>query len=143
MSDQSLIRRRSLLKASAAGAGFLAAGGTGLFAASSVAQNLFLAGAAAGSTVIEAWPTSPLTMNPFTDPLVVPQAARPVPFDTYSTWKHWKSGSYIIPGPGTGQQDAQGQTHQIYPGQSKTLDGRPNPVAGYASPLIYQIKVQL
>jgi hypothetical protein len=82
MSNHFLIRRRQLLKAGAAGAGFLAMGGAGLFSAGPMAQRL-LGGAAAAQTYIEVFPTSPLILNPFTDPLPIPQAARPIanPYD--------------------------------------------------------------
>src|SRR2546421_7683309 len=119
MSGQFSIRRRQLLKAGAAGAGFLALGGAGVFGAGSAAQRLsFLNGdpASAAALQIEAWPTSPLIKTPFVDPLPIPQASRPVPQSEWSTWKHWQTGQSIVPGPGAGQQDAQGQTHQIWPG---------------------------
>jgi FtsP/CotA-like multicopper oxidase with cupredoxin domain len=140
MSGQFSIRRRQLLKAGAAGAGFLAMGGVGLLGAGSAAQRLsFLNGdpASAAALQIEAWPTSPLIKTPFVDPLPIPQASRPVPQSEWSTWKHWQTGQSIVPGPGAGQQDAQGQTHQIWP-SSLQYQGRALP-----DPLIYQIKLQL
>src|ERR671927_59722 len=83
MSNHFLIRRRQLLKAGAAGAGFLAMGGAGLFSAGPMAQRL-LGGAAAAQTYIEVFPTSPLILNPFADELPIPQAARPVGSDANS-----------------------------------------------------------
>ena len=143
MSDQRLISRRSLLKATAAGAGFLALGGAGFASAAPIAQRLLLGGVGADSLYIEAWPTSPLILNPFTDELLIPQATRPVPQSVWSNWKHWKTGASIVPGPGAGKQDDMGQTHSVYPGVATKLDGSPNPTANYPWPLIYQIKLQV
>src|SRR5947199_5794086 len=55
MSDQFLLRRRQLLKAGAAGAGFLALGGAGLFSAAPVAQRLLRA-VSADQLYIEVFP---------------------------------------------------------------------------------------
>ena len=139
MSGQFQVRRRQLLKVSAAGAGFFALGGAGLLSTQAAAQKLGLvsrAAANAGSVYIEAWPTSPLVKTPFVDPLPIPQALRPTPQSLWSTWRHWQTGQSIVPGPGVGQQDAQGQTHQLWPSQL-TYQGKRLP-----DPLIYQIKVQ-
>ena len=95
------------------------------------------ASADAANIYIEAWPTSPLIKTPFVDPLPIPQALRPVPQSVWSTWRHWQTGQPIVPGPGPGQQDDMGQTHQIWP-SSLTYQGKPLP-----DPLIYQIKLQL
>ena len=114
MSNELVFRRRQLLKAGAAGAGFLAMGGAGLFSAGPLAQRL-LGTAAAAQSAIEAFPTSPLILNPFNDLLPVPTALAPVPKAVWSTWTHWKTGASIVPGPGVGQQDANGATHQLLP----------------------------
>ena len=67
---------------------------------------------------IETFPTSPLILSPFTDPLVVPKAMAPVPSSEYSTWAK-------PPGPGVGQQNSLGnQQHQIYSDQI----GAPEPL---------------
>jgi len=76
-------------------------------------------------TAIEVLPTSPLILNPFSDFLFVPTPLIPVPATDVANWKN-------KPGPGVGQQDSDGGTHQIWP---STL-GRPDPI-------IYQIKVQV
>jgi FtsP/CotA-like multicopper oxidase with cupredoxin domain len=135
------MRRRQLLKVSAAGAGFAALGGLGVFGASSAAQKLgFLnsgsASASADSIYIEAWPTSPLIKTPFVDHLPIPTALRPIDPTIWQNWKHWDTGQPIVPGPEAGCQDADGQTHQIWPSQMM-YQGKPLP-----DPLIYQIKVQ-
>ncbi len=82
---------------------------------------------APGLQAIEAFPTSPLILNPFTDPLPVPQAARPV--DT-SKWTNKPSGA-------SGCQDSDGYTHQMWPGQAGTV------CANMPQPIIYQNKLQV
>jgi FtsP/CotA-like multicopper oxidase with cupredoxin domain len=87
----------------------------GAFAATSTAlgDNLFY---------IEAFPTSPLILSPFSDPLPIPKAMAPVPQSEYSGWDE-------PPGPGQGQQNSlRNQQHQIWPGQ-----------IGYPDPLVYKI----
>jgi FtsP/CotA-like multicopper oxidase with cupredoxin domain len=78
-----------------------------------------------GQGAIEAWPVSPLLLQPFTDPLPIPRALAPVPAAEVATWRNQ-------PGPEAGRQDSYGSTHQIWPNQ-----------LGYPSPLIYQIKLQV
>jgi FtsP/CotA-like multicopper oxidase with cupredoxin domain len=115
MSDQFLIRRRQLLKAGAAGAGFLAMGGAGLFSAAPVAQRL-LGAAAADQTYIEVFPTSPLILNPFTDALPIPQAAKPVGWDYNTVASYFASKGLPAATPVKGgQQDANGAVHQLGP----------------------------
>jgi FtsP/CotA-like multicopper oxidase with cupredoxin domain len=78
-----------------------------------------------GLNAIEAFPTSPLILQPFTDPLPVPQAQAPVAASVVATWAN-------KPGAGVGQQDSSGGTHQLYPGQAGT------PVESYPAPLVYR-----
>jgi FtsP/CotA-like multicopper oxidase with cupredoxin domain len=137
MSNPILMRRRQLLKAGAASAGLLALGSSGLLSARPLAQRLLLGGASAASLYVEAFPTSPLLLSPFTDPLPIPQALTPVPAAVWQNWTHWTTGRSIVPGPGAGQQDASGSTHQLWPSQLQ-YKGRALP-----DPLVYQIKVQL
>jgi hypothetical protein len=129
MTDQHLFRRRELLKASAAGAGFVAATGAGLLSAGPLAQRL-LSTAAAAQTYIEVFPTSPLILNPFKDALPIPQAARPVAdADGY-----FKARNLPVPNPiKGGLQDANGAAHQIGPADL----GMTN------KPLVYHVRVQL
>jgi FtsP/CotA-like multicopper oxidase with cupredoxin domain len=62
-----------------------------------------------GLFYIEAFPTSPLILSPFTDKLTVPKALRPVPEAEYSAWTN-------PPGGGPGQQNSlRNQQHQIWP----------------------------
>jgi FtsP/CotA-like multicopper oxidase with cupredoxin domain len=129
MSEQFLIRRRSLLKASAAGAGLLGAGGLGLLTAERMASGLLSTdSASAESLYIEAFPTSPLILNPFTDDLPIPQAARPVPYETYKKWGQQ---------PGKYNQDHTGQTHQYWPSEMMYKGSK------MPEPIIYQIKLAL
>ena len=72
---------------------------------------------------IEAFPTSPLILAPFTDELFIPTALRPVQ----------PSDLTPAPGPGLGQQNSLGnETHQIWPSQ-----------IGFPDPIIYQINDQV
>jgi FtsP/CotA-like multicopper oxidase with cupredoxin domain len=92
-------------------------GADGAFAATSAAlgDKLFY---------VEAFPTSPLILSPFTDPLPIPKAAVPVPKSEYSAWPK-------PPGPGVGQQSSLGnQQHQIWPSQ-----------IGYPDPIVYKFDV--
>ena len=73
----------ALAAAQGVGAPFLAQRGLlsadGAFAATSMAL-------ADGGLFIEKFPTSPLILSPFTDPLPVPKALRPVPQSTFTAW---------------------------------------------------------
>ncbi len=72
---------------------------------------------------IEAFPTSPLILAPFTDELFIPTALRPVQ----------PSDLRPAPGPGIGQQNSlRNETHQIWPSQ-----------IGFPDPIIYQINDQV
>ena len=77
-----------------------------------------------GVDAIEAFPTSPFVLNPFTDPLPVPRALSLVPKAELDTWKY-------KPGPGIGQQASDGSAfsrHSIWPD---------------AEPLVYQIRLDV
>jgi FtsP/CotA-like multicopper oxidase with cupredoxin domain len=63
------LSRRDMLK--------LSAGGAGLFALTASGFAVPRGFGAGGSLYLEAFPTSPLILNPFSDPLVIPQALRP------------------------------------------------------------------
>ncbi len=69
----------------------------------------------------EPFPTSPLILSPFKDPLPIPKALRP---SDPTKWKDPRTGSLAPPGPGIGQQDSRGSTHQVWP----SLLGLPNPI---------------
>jgi FtsP/CotA-like multicopper oxidase with cupredoxin domain len=69
----------------------------------------------------EPFPTSPLILSPFTDPLPIPKAYRP---SDPSTWRDPRTGALAPPRPGRGGQDSDGGTHQVWP---STL-GLPEPI---------------
>jgi hypothetical protein len=72
----------------------------GLFDATSIAF--------ADSLDTEAFPTSPLILNPFQDALVIPKALAAEPWIEYTNWKQ-------PPGPGVGQQNSLGnERHQVW-----------------------------
>jgi FtsP/CotA-like multicopper oxidase with cupredoxin domain len=119
------LNRRDLLKLSGM-AGLTALGRRAAFADAAGSVNL----ACAGTGVIEAFPTTPLILNPFTDPLVIPTPLAPVAKSVVNKWS-------TRPGPGIGQQDSDGGTHQMWP-SSITYNGKALP-----DPLIYQIKLQV
>ncbi len=134
--DPGGVSRRTLLRlgaAGGAGAALVAAQGMGVpFLAQRgllTADGAFAATSAVlGDTLfyIEKFPTSPLILAPFSDPLPIPKALAPVPKSVYSAWPK-------PPGPGQGQQNSLGnERHQIWPSQ-----------IGYPDPIVYKIDVQL
>ena len=87
-----------------------------------------ISAAEAASFYIEAFPTSPLILSPFSDELPIPKALAPVQPSELATWSS-------KPGSGVGQQNSfSNEQHQIWP---------TDPKVGYGDPLIYQIKVQV
>src|SRR2546423_1083985 len=81
-----------------------------------------------GPDAIEAFPTSPFVLHPFTDPLPIPVALRPVPASELAGWSR-------KPGPGLGQQSSDGtafSTHQIWTSK-----------LGLPDPIIYQIRLDV
>jgi FtsP/CotA-like multicopper oxidase with cupredoxin domain len=70
--DKVRLTRRDMLKLSAGGAGMFA-----LTASGFAVPRGFAGGSGSGSLYLEAFPTSPLILAPFSDELVVPQALRP------------------------------------------------------------------
>jgi FtsP/CotA-like multicopper oxidase with cupredoxin domain len=125
------VSRRTALRLGAIGAAGVAIGAGRLLAEPGLAQQGLLSSngvfAAAATAVadlvyIEAFPTSPLILSPFTDPLPIPKALAPVPKSVYSAWAS-------PPGPGQGQQNSLGnERHQIWPSQ-----------LGYPDPIVYKI----
>ena len=140
--DGSGVSRRTLLRLGAVGGAgvalvtvqgfggpFLAQKGLlsadGAFAATSVALG-------DGLFYIENFPTSPLIVSPFNDPLPIPQALAPIPKAVYSTWAN-------PPGGGPGQQNSlRNEQHQIWPSAIPKNLGGP-----YPDPIVYQIKVEV
>jgi FtsP/CotA-like multicopper oxidase with cupredoxin domain len=115
----------------------LSAGGAGMFAltASGLAvPRGFASHGGGGSVYLEAFPTSPLIVSPFNDPLPIPRAMRPTPKSVVDTWSS-------PPGPDSQDsvKDATAWKHQLWPGQGVT--------AGYpwatTTPDVYQIKLEV
>jgi FtsP/CotA-like multicopper oxidase with cupredoxin domain len=124
------VSRRNVLRAGAVGAAAVGLGAgkvlmaptlqmrglatpDGLFNASSIAL--------ADSLYIEAFPTSPLILNPFSDPLLIPPAATPLtPAEV--------AALPLPPGPGVGQQNSfRNETHQLWPD-----------AIGFPDPIVYK-----
>src|SRR6478736_409384 len=129
------LSRRTMLKVGAvAGAGAAIVAGKA-FVEPALAQKGLLSSngvfAAAATEVanlvyIEAFPTSPLILDPFKDQLPIPKALRPCSQSEYLGWKK-------PPGPGDGQQNSMGnERHQIWPSQ-----------LGYPDPIVYKIDVKV
>ena len=77
-----------------------------------------------GVDALEAFPTSPFVLHPFTDPLPIPRALSLVPKAELDTWTY-------RPGPGIGQQASDGSAfsrHSIWPD---------------SDPRIYQIRLDV
>ena len=128
--------RRLFLQAGAIGTGAAAVVAAGTFGKPYLAKKGLLSadGAfAATSTALgdalfylENFPTSPLILNPFEDPLVVPKALRPEGKLEFTRWAE-------PPGPGLGQQNSRrNDRHQIWPSK-----------INYPDPIVYKIDVKL
>jgi len=136
-SEKRRFTRRNMLKLSA-GAGVAAFAGSGLEIA-----RVF--GASSGNVFIEAFPTSPLILNPFNDLLTIPTALPPVDptrWDSSGGLPDPSRQDSIGASPTTAYKDRYGATlgtHQLWPGQG--------PTASYpwlsTKPLVYQIKLQV
>jgi FtsP/CotA-like multicopper oxidase with cupredoxin domain len=124
------VTRRNVLRAGAVGAAAVGLGAgkvlmaptlkmrglttpDGVFGATSIAL--------ADALYIEAFPTSPLILNPFTDSLLVPPAATPLtPAEV--------AALPLPPGPGVGQQNSfRNETHQLWPD-----------AIGFPDPIVYK-----
>ena len=149
--QRSLISRRTLLKLGVAGATTLAVNG----AASLIIPNLAERGllspdgvfdaasiALADSIYIETFPTSPLILNPFADdnPLVVPQALRPVDPETllYDPWTGYDA-TPLVNQSSVMRTDGTYQTHQI----PKIPNTNTPVLSSTSTPLMYQIKLEV
>ena len=124
------VSRRNVLRAGAVGAAAVGLGAgkvlmaptlnmrglstpDGVFGATSIAL--------ADALYIEAFPTSPLILNPFTDSLLIPPAATPLtPAEV--------AALPLPPGPGVGQQNSfRNETHQLWPD-----------AIGFPDPIVYK-----
>lgn len=93
-------------------------------AAAMVGGNLLRPTRANGGIYTEVYPTSPLILNPFNDPLPIPKALAPVPLS--------EAGSWSTP-PSPYQQDCLGGVpHQVWPDK-----------LNYPDPVIYRINLQV
>jgi hypothetical protein len=133
--EQHGVSRRNVLRAGAVGIAAVGLGAGKVIMQPSLAQRGFLSpdgvfGAAsqaiAAEFYIEAFPVSPLILNPFNDPLPVLQAEKPLsPAEV--------AALSPPPGPGLGQQNSFGnETHQLW------VDA-----VGFPDPIVYDIKVQV
>ena len=136
--ERNPLARRTFLKLGAAGGAAVAIGA----AASVLAPNLRGKGllskdgvfdaaaiAWADSIYIEAFPTSPLILQPFTDQLPVPKALVPVQKSEWTSWAY-------PPGPGTGQQNSlSNEKHQIWCGETK--------IGGASEPVVYKLELKV
>jgi hypothetical protein len=121
--DQATLGRRDMLKVTAAAGAATAI--TAVAPSRARAQTV-----CTGLDANEKYPVSPLILNPFTDPLPVPSAVRPTPASVVATWVNQ-------PGPEIGRQDADGGTHQLYPGQAGTL------AANMPAPSVYWMQMRV
>ncbi|MFC9350330.1 multicopper oxidase family protein [Arthrobacter sp. NPDC057013] len=130
------LRRRALIRLGAAGGAGAALAAAHTWASPLLARRGLLSpdGAfAATSTAlsdelfyIEKYPTSPLIISPFSDPLPIPKALAPVPKSVVDTWNN-------PPGPGPGQQNSlRNEQHQLWPSR-----------IGFPDPVVYKINVLL
>ncbi len=133
--EQHGVSRRNVLRAGAVGIAAVGLGAGKVIMQPSLQRRGFLSpdgvfGAAsqaiAESLYIEAFPVSPLILNPFNDPLPILQAAKPLsPAEV--------AALSPPPGPGVGQQNSFGnETHQLW------VDA-----VGFPDPIVYDIKVQV
>jgi FtsP/CotA-like multicopper oxidase with cupredoxin domain len=108
----------------------LSLGGAGMFALTASGLAVSSGLGSGGSIYIEAFPTSPLILSPFNDPLPIPKALAPVAKSVVDTWSS---------PPGPANQDfvkgAPAWKHQLWPGTA--------PVADYPLPRVYQIKLEV
>jgi FtsP/CotA-like multicopper oxidase with cupredoxin domain len=123
--DRVTLTRRDMLRLTAGGAGMFMLTASGLAVASGVG-----ASDGGGGLYIEAFPTSPLILSPFNEPLPVPTAMAPVPKAVVDGWDS---------PPGPDNQDfvkgAAPNTHQLFPGTA--------PVADFPLPIVYEIKLEV
>jgi FtsP/CotA-like multicopper oxidase with cupredoxin domain len=127
--------RRTLLRAGAVGVAAVGLGAGKVLMTPSLQQRglltrdgLFQAGsiALAESLYDEVFPTSPLILSPFSDPLLIPVAATPLTVAQTGTLP-------LPPGPGIGQQNSfRNETHQMWPS-----------AVGYPAPIVYKFDLQV
>ena len=128
--------RRTFLKLGATGGAIVALGAAGSALVPDLRRRglLSLNGvfdaasiAFANEIYVEAFPTSPLILYPFSDLLPIPKALAPIPVSEFSSWSS-------PPGPGIGQQTNadSNERHQMW-----------TSAIGSPDPLVYQLKVEV
>ena len=144
--DKIRLTRRDMVKLGAGGAGMFMLSAGGLAVPRGFAGGGSGGGGGGGSLYIEAFPTSPLILKPFSDPMVIPKAMAPVDPTT------WDSIGNDLPDPkkqdclAVGDSKYKGKygydigCHQMWPGEGAS--------AGWSGwknykPLVYQIKAQV
>ena len=149
MGRQNNIRltRRDMLKLGAGGAGMFMISAGGLAIPKGFAGGG--GGGGGGSLYIEAFPTSPLILKPFNDPLAIPPALRPkdpMTWDSSGGLPDPKNQDSMGASPTKDYYNKYGQTlgeHQLWPGDGPTA---PSPSSQFnwlsTTPLVYQLKVQ-
>jgi FtsP/CotA-like multicopper oxidase with cupredoxin domain len=121
--DRVRLTRRDMLRLTASGAGMFMLTASGL-AVSGVGAS------GDGGVFIEAFPTSPLILSPFNEPLPIPTALAPIQKTVVDGWKS-------PPGPDNQDfvKDTTAHTHQLWPGTA--------PVADFPLPIVYNIKLEV
>src|SRR3954451_24149233 len=137
-SEKKRFTRRDMLKVSA-GAGVVAFAGSGL-----EISRVFGA-STSGGVYIEAFPTSPLVLSPFNDPLTIPRALPPVDPRSWHSLGGLPDPAKqdpLRPSPTADYKNKYGATlgtHQLWPGQGVT--------ASYpwlsTTPLVYLIRLEV
>src|SRR3954465_1607993 len=121
--DRVRLTRRDMLRLTAGGAGMFMLTASGLAVSSGVS-------AGGGGLYVEAFPTSPVILSPFNEPLPIPKAMAPIPKVDVDGWDS---------PPGPDNQDfvkgAPAHTHQLWPGAA--------PVADFPLPLVYRINLEV
>ncbi|MDX6376199.1 MAG: hypothetical protein QOE98_502, partial [Gaiellaceae bacterium] len=142
--DKVRLTRRDMLGLSAKGAGLFALSAGGLAVPSGFAGG---GGGGGGSLYLEAFPTSPLILNPFKDVLNIPEALRPVdpkslnydPYDKDAQDCFSAHSGCVTTGPYMDKYTQVLGAHQLMPGEG--------PTASYPwidkQPLVYQIKAKV
>jgi FtsP/CotA-like multicopper oxidase with cupredoxin domain len=144
--DNIRLTRRDMLKLGAGGAGMFMISAGGLAIPKGFAGG---GGGGGGSLYIEAFPTSPLILKPFNDPLAIPAALRPKDPTTWDSAGGLPDPMHqdsIGPSPTNAYYKKYGQTlgqHQLWPGDGPTALS-PSSTFKWLSttPLVYQLKVQ-
>src|SRR3954469_4650250 len=142
MSKKTQFTRRDVLKYSgAAGAATLVSGkASGQSCVDTIPVDIETASNTGCPVDADFFPTSPLILNPFVDPLPIPKALRPGwrnPDGTLSTSQTWavrqKNGVFTAstsaPGPGPGEQDSMGERAFANDGSKFTFQNPKNGVS--------------